>query len=228
MKTLEHKTYYEVLEVPADAGECEIKRAYHEALATYDYDALVTYSLFSDQQRAKILRMIECAFDTLINEEKRSQYNRELLTAPSGARGMTFGRHRNEADPLVQALRKSKADSLQAWVRAKSGDKEIKETVEKILGKERICGKDLKKLRSIFGIGISEFHEITRISSSMITHIEQDRFKDLPAELYLKRFLRSYAELLEIDSRPIVAGYLKNMMASADAVDKPCRSSKPR
>lgn len=228
MKTLEHKTYYEVLDVPPDAGECEIKRAYHEAMATYGYDALVTYSLFSDQQRAEILRIIECAFDTLIDEEKRLQYNRELLAAVSGARGMVFGRHRNEADPLVQALSRSKADSLQVWVRAKSGDKEIKATVEKILGKERICGKDLKKLRSIFGISISEFYEITRISPSMITHIEQDRFEELPAELYLKRFLRSYAELLQIASRPIVAGYLNNMTASADAVHKPCRSSKPR
>ena len=67
MKTLGRKTYYEVLEVPADADACDIKRAYRDALAIYDDEALVTYSLFSEDQRADILNAIEIAFETLMD-----------------------------------------------------------------------------------------------------------------------------------------------------------------
>lgn len=210
MKTLDHKTYYEVLEVPTDAGAVDIKRAYHDALATYGDDALVTYSLFSDEQRSEILRMIECAFDTLIDEEKRSQYNRQLRNA-SPAKGMAVGQPRPGTDPLASALNDSKGDSLQIWVRMKSGDKEIQTMVRKMLDQDRISGKDLKKLRSVFGIELSEIYEVTRISRSVLTLIEEDRFDELPAEIYLKRFLRSYAEILQIDPQIVVDGYLKNM-----------------
>lgn len=211
MKTLDHKTYYELLEVPTDAGAVDIKRAYQDALATYGDDALVTYSLFSDEQREEILRMIECAFDTLMDEDKRSQYNRQLHNTHKGIQGMAIGQKRTTADPLTHALNNSRADSLETWVRMKSGDEEIKAMACKLLDKDRISGIDLKKIRIAYGIELSEIYEVTRISRSVLTDIEQDRHEALPAEIYLKRFLRAYAELLQIDPQPIVDGYLKNM-----------------
>ncbi len=211
MKPLEHKNYYEVLEVPTDASADEIKRAYHNALATYDDDSLVTYSLFSDEQRAEILRMIECAFNTLIDAEKRSQYNRKINDTSQAICEKTDGQDRVDADSVNQALNNSKADSLQAWVRTKSADEEIQAMVDKMLDEERICGKDLKNLRTALGVEIREIYETTRISPTVLTHIEEDRFEELPAEFYLRRFLRSYAELLQLEPQPIVDGYFKNM-----------------
>lgn len=211
MKPLEHKTYYEVLEVSTDAGADDIKRAYHDALATYDHDALVTYSLFSDEQRTEILRMIERAFDTLIDTKKRSQYNRQLHVPLSGAHGTATGDNPVHPEPVATVLKKSKSDSLQSWVRAKSDDAKIKEMVQTLLEKDRISGKELKTIRSALGVELADIYEITRISPSVLTHIEEDRFDDLPAEFYLKRFIRSYADLLQIEPQPIVDGYLKNM-----------------
>jgi len=211
MKTLDHKTYYEVLEVPNDAGAGAIKRAYHDALATYGDDALATYSLFSDEQRTEILRMIECAFETLIDEDKRSKYNRQLCSTTPGAQGMAMDQNRVSSDPLASALNTSKAESLRAWVRMKSGDQEIKAMVCKILDQDRISGEDLKNLRVAYGIEMSEIYKVTRICRSVLTDIEHDRYDALPAEIYLKQFIRSYAELMQIDPQPIVDGYLKNM-----------------
>ena len=45
----------------------------------------------------------------------------------------------------------------------------------------------------------------------MITHIEEDRYDELPAQIYLKQFLRSIAEIFQIDPEPIIHGYLKSM-----------------
>ena len=46
--------------------------------------------------------------------------------------------------------------------------------------------------------------------------IEANQFEDLPAEIYVKQFLKAYAEVLQIDSGHVVDGYLKFM-----AQDKP-------
>jgi cytoskeletal protein RodZ len=77
-----------------------------------------------------------------------------------------------------------------------------------------VAGRDLKQLREAFGIEISEIYEITKISPTNISLIEQDRFKELPAEIYLKMYLKSYAEILQIDSVHVVDGYLRHMKSS--------------
>lgn len=211
MKTLDHKNFYEVLEVPADAGVGDIKRAYHDALSIYDDDAMVTYSLFSDEQRADILDVIERAFNTLIDEEKRLRYNQSLDNSSRAFAFSGYGRNHKGIDLLAYARNKSKEDSLQIWVQMKSKDNHIQSLVEKVLAKDRISGKELKSIRCAYGVEIAEIYEITRISSAVITHIEQDRFDMLPAEIFLKRFLRSYAELLQMDPQTVIDGYLENM-----------------
>jgi len=211
MKDLDSRTFYEVLQVPEDADAEDIKRAYLDAMAIYDDDALVTYSLFSEQQRSEILKSIENAFDTLIDEKKRAQYNRML--ADSGQTSTTDAGERagKHFDLNLYALNQSKADGLDSWVRMKLTDGQIKSMIDALQAKDHISGVDLKRLRRAFGIELSEIYEVTRISRTMITHIEEDRYDALPAQIYLKQFLRSYAEIFQIDPEHIINGYLKNM-----------------
>ena len=88
---------------------------------------------------------------------------------------------------------------------------ETRELIEQILSKEIVSGLELKQLREAFGIEISEIYAITKISSTILNMIEGNQFDDLPAEIYLKQFLKAYAEILQIDSRHVVEGYLKLM-----------------
>lgn len=211
MKTLDRKTYYEVLDVSVDANACDIKRAYHDALAIYDDDALVTYSLFSEEQRAEILNDIEIAFETLIDSNKRINYNRHLLESGKMFTTSVFEKTDTQVDFLSDALNESKTDDLRSWVKMKSADGKVTALVDAVLSKDEISGEDLKELRCTLGVETSEIYEIARISGSMIKNIEEDRFDALPAEIYLKQFLRSYAEILQINAQPVIAGYLKNM-----------------
>ena len=71
MKGLDGLNYYEVLQIPVSASFLEIKRAYKEALSIYSEDSLATYCLFSDDERDTILTIIENAFLTLIDKDKR-------------------------------------------------------------------------------------------------------------------------------------------------------------
>jgi len=79
MKKFEELNFYEVLEVPFSASDFEIRQAYKEALSVYSEDSLVTYSFFTDEERERILKKIEEAFLTLIDDRKRGQYDKFLV-----------------------------------------------------------------------------------------------------------------------------------------------------
>ena len=78
MTNFERLNYYEILDIPIDASSFEIRRAYRNALKLYSEDSLLTYSLFSDRERANILKKIEKAYNTLSDRTKRLAYDASL------------------------------------------------------------------------------------------------------------------------------------------------------
>ncbi|MBW1768544.1 MAG: helix-turn-helix domain-containing protein, partial [Deltaproteobacteria bacterium] len=88
---------------------------------------------------------------------------------------------------------------------------DLKEISDEILSKESISGNDLKKVREAMGIELEEIFEITRINISILKSIEDNQFGRLPPIIYLKNFLKSYTEILQIDSKKIIDGYMKNI-----------------
>lgn len=211
MKTFEDENYYQILQVPFTADAVEIRRAYRDALAIYEEESIATYSLFSPEQRAILLQSIETAFNTLINADKRAAYNQELIDTGRMETSIFSRQDQRKLAAYSDTRSTSKEKSLSQWVQKKATAPEVQALMEAILSKESISGRDLKQLREAFGIEFSEIYAITRISSAMLTMIEADQFDGLPAEIYLKQFLKAYAEILQIDPRHVVAGYLKSM-----------------
>jgi DnaJ-class molecular chaperone len=211
MKSFEGENYYQILNVPGSATAIEVRRAYLDTLEIYKEDSIATYSLFSSGQREALLQAIGRAFDTLINESKRAAYDRMLID--SGQVDPAFFTGPAAEKPATHSISRgmSREKSLSLWVQKKSENQEIKSLIEQVLSKEMISGQDLKRLRQAMGIDVNEIYTITRISSSILEMIEADRFEELPAEIYLKQFLRSYAEMLQIDPQPVVEGYLRSM-----------------
>lgn len=78
MTNFEGLNYYEILDIPIDASSFEIRKGYRNALELYSEDSLLTYSLFSDSERANILKKIEKAYNTLIDRTKRLAYDASL------------------------------------------------------------------------------------------------------------------------------------------------------
>jgi DnaJ-class molecular chaperone len=78
MTNFEGLNYYEILDIPIDASSFEILRAYRNALELYNEGSLLTYSLFSDRERANILKKIEKAYNTLSDRTKRLAYDASL------------------------------------------------------------------------------------------------------------------------------------------------------
>jgi DnaJ-class molecular chaperone len=214
MRSFEGQNFYQILQVSLNATLGDIKQAYRDALDLYEEDSLASVSLFSDEQRAELLRDIETAFLTLIDDEKRAAYNETLIASGQVDAADLTSIAQKKSWIASQDSTAQKRSNLDRWVAKKSSEPEIRKLIDKIFSDNPVTGRDLKQLRESFGIEISEIYEITKISPTNISLIEQDRFKDLPAEIYLKMYLRSYAEILQMDPVHVVDGYLQNMKTS--------------
>ena len=141
MKNFERLTYYDILKIPPNSSSFEIKRAYRDALSIYNEDALVTYSLFSSDERDKILKTIEEAFLTLINENKRSAYDRMLTD--SGQVDLSITSMRNQKKPVpFYSSNITDIDNFAERVRKKSREQEVKKLTNEALSKDLISGDD--------------------------------------------------------------------------------------
>lgn len=187
------------------------KHAYRDALAIYEVESVATYSLFSEAQRERLLQAIETAFDTLINEDKRAAYNQMLIDTGQVDKAVFSRQGQRKLAAYSDTRTTSDEKSLEKWVKKKADTPEIRQIIEMILSKETLSGQALKQLREAYGIDIPEIYTVTKISGDSLKRIEADQFDDLPAEIYVRQFLKAYAEVLQIDSGHVVDGYLKLM-----------------
>lgn len=66
---------------------------------------------------------------------------------------------------------------------------------------------ELKKRRIELGKTIEDIAEITKIKKSCIQNIEEGNFDELPIELYTKSYIKTYAEILQLNPEPFIKSY---------------------
>jgi DnaJ-class molecular chaperone len=211
MKTFESDNYYDILQIRPDAGKDEIRHAYRQALALYEAESVATYALFSDRQRQTLLVAIEKAFETLIDDDRRGAYDQMLIDTGALDGAAFSGRTRRELAIRSDVDGVSREESLRRWAAKRAEAPEIRRRIEAILSAPRLSGQQLKELREAYGIELSEIYATTRINKDVMTAIEADRIEELPATVYLRQFLKSLAQILQIDPSRVVEGYLETM-----------------
>ncbi len=66
-------------------------------------------------------------------------------------------------------------------------------------------GGVLRRERELRGISLEEIARSTRIPLRSLQALEDDRWEELPGEVFTRGFLKSYAESLGLDPRPLLA-----------------------
>ena len=210
-KSFDELNYYELLRVPYGASSFEIRQAYKHALVIYEESSLATYSLFTEDERKTILANVEKAFLTLIDAAKRTTYDKNLASIGEIPEELLAKKEQKKAIPLFQINKtKNKGNNISS-IREKIKEKGDENIRGAMLERDLISGNDLKNLRESLGIELEEMFQATKISPTTLEAIEKDRIDNLPPKVYLKSFLKSYAEALQLDARQVVDKYLRNI-----------------
>jgi cytoskeleton protein RodZ len=90
---------------------------------------------------------------------------------------------------------------------------------------------DLKAIREEKGLSLKEISTQTRISVSVLDAIEKGKYHLLPEPVYTRGFIRTYAQLLEINSEDVLSSYnayIDELEQSQQQVEKERRAEKSR
>jgi cytoskeletal protein RodZ len=68
-------------------------------------------------------------------------------------------------------------------------------------------GQLLRRLRESKGMSLEEVSRATRVPITSVERIEADRFDELPGEVFVRGFLKSYARAVDMDPEEILARY---------------------
>jgi len=212
VKALAEQTYYELLEAPFEGTPQQIERAYRIARATYAPTSTATYSLFSSDESASILRRIEEAYAVLSDARLRREYDARLRrvdprpgapTAPAAAPARVAPPVRPAAQvPLRTRPEPSRDDAaeLDGGLAPENGV---------------FDGDVLRRIRLSLGIELEEIVATTKINEHHLRSIEANRYEVLPPPVYLRGFLRQIAKCLSLDPAAVSDSYTARMRESS-------------
>jgi len=189
MKWIGEQTYYEVLEVSPTATAKEIQMAYEHARETFHSDSLAVYSLFSEEEINEIQAAIEEAYRVLMDEALRKRYDQSHFQTPGGEKG--------EKPSEIQGIPWEKKTALSFT------DLSID------AGEEIYRGKTLRQIREKMGVDLKTVSAETKINMKILEWIEEEALDKLPPLVYLKGFLRGYAQSLGLDPLKVIEGYMQ-------------------
>ena len=192
LKPIKDQTYYEILEISPTATSKEIQRAYEHAKETFHADSVAVYSLFSEEEVKEIEDTVEEAYRVLMDEKSHNNYNQshlQMLPMAGGAPTETF----SEAFGTTVGKKPSLSFTGLSF------------NVEE----GPYCGKTLKRVRERMGVELETISGEMKINKKILEWIEEDIFKKLPPLVYLKGFLKSYAQSLGLDPSKVVEEYIR-------------------
>ena len=213
-KNFARLNYYEMLDLKPDAKFFEIRHAYNDAIRIYQTESLISYSFFSSEERKEILGFLEKAYLTLNNEQKRKDYDDELI------RQGIFDKAANK--PLVKApvsifninRERGTSGAVQndvAELRKKVTENKL---IGEILSQQEVSGADLRKIRNELAISLEHIAQKTKIRIDYLHGIEGDDIEALPAAVFFKGFIKAYLKCLCLEPIEEICTRYMNHLAS--------------
>ncbi len=86
-------------------------------------------------------------------------------------------------------------------------------------------GQSLRKERLLRQVSLEELAQNTRIPLKMLQALEQDRFDELPGDIFARGFIRSYARALGVPAEPLLSRFSE--LFPPDEADAPVTALVP-
>jgi curved DNA-binding protein CbpA len=225
MKPLSEQDHYEILEIPRDAAPDEIERSFRMAQVTWADDSLAGYSVFGEGEAQAIRERIEIAYRVLSEAEARSAYDATLPAVDPLAAQRAEPPRQNDLPELPDVQRRMAAVCESEPHEAPGGGSapaavDECDVAPEIHGLEALEGESgefdgsrLRRWRLRCGVELEEISGITKISPSYLRFIEEDRYAELPAPVYVRGFVTAYADCVGLDAKRVAASYMRKFDA---------------
>jgi len=190
MKRIKDQTYYELLEVDRGASTEEIRKAYRREKEIFSSNSVAIYSLLGAEELNRVNAFIDEAYQVLTDERLRSEYNRKL----DGLEGKALS-----GEPLgTPDIRKT-------------GPVREEPTGISFPDEFRFTGSSLRGIRESMGIDLKQISQKTKINRENLEWLEEERFENLPALVYIRGFIMEYAKALNLDPHRVADSYLQSL-----------------
>lgn len=151
--------------------------------------------------------------------EKAFRQLKELYAADSKA---IYGLYEHaELEQLRQQIAESYHLLLKEYDQHKVAEKPAKKITKKVFQRQErleidfnsseIDGQYLRDLRNKLELTLDDIWQQTKINKKQLMAIENNDLAHLPANVYLKGFLRLYGEALGIDGRQLAKSYMSGL-----------------
>lgn len=223
-------TYYEVLEIAADATQEQIDAAYERLTSYLSTESLVMYSIVDDDEATTQRQTIDKAYQTLSDPRQRAAYDRQrgapaahefggpLLPEREGAAGTwsVGGVERAKLPPPAVVSRtparveqESPRPTEQPNVAKVAPARRLRPTIDVELNDDtEFSGGLLRRLRESAGATIDDLAELTKVNRRYVRAIEDHDFENLPAKVYVRGFVSEYARALGLDGQRVATSYM--------------------
>ena len=201
----ETRTYYNVLDVSAQASQEAIREAYQRAKNAFDADSMASYSLMGSSETEGLLKELEEAFLVLSSPDQRKAYDQRLgLTGPSGAKIVSIDR-----TPPMSPEFTEQYQTESEWMSPVTDTKDPEERpAEESLAVSEWSGETIRNHRELKRISLEEISEYTKIGKNHLRAIENEDFNKLPAPVFLRGFLIQLCRFLKLPPDHVISSYL--------------------
>jgi flagellar biosynthesis protein FlhG len=187
----EEQTYYEILETEPGVSDEEVRRAYRSIKDVYASGSMVIAGLYDEHELAELHARVNAAHDTLFAPERRRLYDLALPEADL-ARAVRAA---------ANAGRRPAPDSPATDDRPEASGAVLDPSAE-------VTGAVLKKVRESRGLELGDVAQRTKINERYLRAIEDERFGEMPAAVYVRGYVLEYARVLRLDARRATESYL--------------------
>lgn len=191
----EKQNLYELLEIYPGASEEEVRRALKRIREWFGIDGLAAAGACGDEQREAYQQAAEEAYATLLDKSRRREYDRGHF--PDG-----FPSPRERA-PLER-------DSIAGTVAATRESLPMVELDDGAM----VDGAFLGRIRRERNVELIDISNRAKISRSYLQAIEEERFEDLPAPVFVRGFVTEFARFLKIDPQRAVHDFMAKYEAA--------------
>ena len=212
MKRLTEVNYYDLLDISPKASFEEVQAAYDEAMAAYASDSIVTYSLFTQEEREHIIARLLEAYKTLTNTHLRREYNEFLIEQGEFFSDELEGLASEGTGLPETRLKEVTVESLIQEKGFSGAGQTPSDNLELFGTHAYITGSSIRMVRMNREMSLEEVYRKTNIPKQTLEDIEEENFGKLPALVYLKGFLKAYADTLKVDQALMVEGYVKRFL----------------